>query len=92
MTRGTARTHVVFPRDLMDAIDAVVGRGERSKFLASAAEEKLRRMQLVSVAHRVAGSLKSVDTPDWETSESGAAWVHDARQEDQARLDKMSQP
>lgn len=92
MARDTARTHVVFPKDLMDAIDAVVGRGERSKFLASAAEEKLRRMRLVSVAHRVAGSLKNVDTPGWETPESAAAWVHDARRDDQARLDKRSQP
>lgn len=89
MAHETARTHVVLPKDLMDAIDALVGRGERSKFLASAAEEKLRRIRLVAAAHRAAGSLKDIEVPGWETSESTAQWVHDARHADQERLDEL---
>jgi hypothetical protein len=54
--------------------------------------EKLRRMRLVSVAHRLAGSLRDVSTPDWESQESAAAWVHDARQADQERLDERVIP
>lgn len=90
MPKDPGRAHVVMPPELLKAIDAVVGHGKRSKFLVEAAEEKLRRMRLVSVAHRVAGSLKDVETPGWETSEAAAAWVHDARQADQRRLDERT--
>ena len=90
MPKDSGRTHVVMPPALLQAIDAIVGHGKRSQFLVEAAEEKLRRMRLVTVGHRVAGSLKDVETPGWETPESAAAWVHDARQADQRRLDGMS--
>jgi hypothetical protein len=69
----------------------MVGRGWRSKFLVEAAEEKLRRLRLITVAQRVAGSLKEADTPGWETSESAASWVHHGRQADQERLDETGQ-
>ncbi|HEX3246009.1 MAG TPA: hypothetical protein VHX16_11450 [Chloroflexota bacterium] len=40
MTKDSGRTHIVMPPELLEAIDSVVGRGRRSKFLVEAAEEK----------------------------------------------------
>ena len=89
MTARHTRTHVVLPTDLVDEIDAIVGPRERSKFLAEAAAEKLRRMRLVHLVDKLAGSLKDHAIPEWETAESAAAWVHESRQADQARLDAL---
>ena len=80
MTVRRTRTHVVLPTELLAEIDAIVRPRERSKFLAEAAAEKLRRMRLVHLVDRVAGSLKDHVIPEWETAESAAAWVHDSRQ------------
>lgn len=80
---------MVLPTQLLDEIDAIVGPRERSKFLAAAAAEKLRRMRLVHLVDKVAGSLKDHVIPEWETAESAAAWVHESRQGDQARLDVL---
>ena len=87
MTVRHTRTHIVLPTQLLDEIDAIVGPRERSKFIAEAAAEKLRRMRLVDLVDKLAGSLKGRDTPGWETAESAAAWVHESRQADQATLD-----
>ena len=80
MTVRRTRTHVVLPTELLAEIDAIVRPRERSKFLAEAAAEKLRRMRLVHLVDKVAGSLKDHVIPEWETPESAAAWVHDSRQ------------
>lgn len=53
--------------------------------------EKLRRVKLRQAAHRVVGSLRDVETPGWETSESTAAWVRASRQLDDVRLLSLRQ-
>jgi len=84
------RTHVVIPKDLVATIDRLVGRRARSKFLTEAAEEKLRRERLGRAIGKVAGSLKDVDIPGWETSESAADWVRASRRADQENFDRES--
>lgn len=87
-TRGAAmanevmRTHVIMPRELVDSVDELVGKGSRSRFFAEAVEEKLARARLVKAAKKVAGSLAGVNMPGWETSESAAEWVHSSRKAD----------
>src|SRR5690242_15484406 len=87
MTAHHTRTHIVLPTQLLEEIDAVVGPRGRSKFLAEAAAEKLRRIRMVDLVDKLAGSLKDRGVPGWETAESAADCVHESRQADQARLD-----
>ena len=75
-----ARTHVIIPDKLLEEIDRLVGPRKRSEFLADAANDKLKRIKLREAATKVAGSLKDVDIPGWESSESAAAWVREQRQ------------
>jgi metal-responsive CopG/Arc/MetJ family transcriptional regulator len=89
MSADTVRAHVVLPKELVDSIDDLVGRRARSKFLAEAAEEKLRRLRQIEAIERVAGSLKYVDIPGWETPESTVEWVRKSREEDDRRLDEI---
>ena len=89
MPEGVTRAHVVMPRETVEAIDRVVGRRGRSRFLTEAAEEKLRRMRLLEAADRVAGSLANVDTPGWNTPEEVDEWVRSLRRADDDRLQRI---
>ena len=73
------RAHVVMPDALLREIDARVGQRRRSEFIQDAIEEKLNRLERVEAFEQVAGSLKDVDIPGWETPEAAARWVHDLR-------------
>lgn len=83
----TIRTHVVMPEEIVQTIDALVGRRARSKFLAEAAQEKLRRLRQRQAVENVAGSLRDVAIPGWETPEATVAWVRHGRDEADARLE-----
>lgn len=87
MTGGDASTRVLVSRELIDEIDRLVGQRGRRHFLEEAAAEKLRRVRLLEVAERVAGSLVDVKVPGWETPEASAAWVQALRRADDERLD-----
>jgi len=89
MANGTVRAHVLMPRETVEAIDRVVGRRGRSRFLADAAEEKLRRIRLLEAADRVAGSLANVDIPGWNSPEEADEWVRALRRADDDRLQRL---
>lgn len=81
------RTHVTISETLVKTIDRIVGRRQRSRFFAEAAEEKLARTRLAQITRKVAGSLARVEIPGWESTEAAAAWVRASRSADQERLD-----
>lgn len=82
------RTHVILPQDLVSSIDKLVGSRNRSKFLAEAAKKELKRLKLIEAFHEVAGSLKDVNIPGWETPQSAARWVHDIRRMNPVEFNK----
>ena len=90
MSTEMLRTHVVMPKETVHDIDELVGRRGRSKFLVDAAEEKLRRLRQQAALRKVAGSLKDVDIPGWETPQAASAWVTESRAADDRRLDAMT--
>ena len=79
MASETIRTHIVFPRDLVDAVDDLVGQRKRSAFVTEAVAEKLQREQLGRALAETAGSLNAEDYPEWETQEKISAWVSEMR-------------
>jgi metal-responsive CopG/Arc/MetJ family transcriptional regulator len=81
MSTGSLRTHIVVPEELVREVDALVGPRHRSEFCVEAVRERVGRMKLRRLAHELAGSLKNVDTPDWETPEAASAWVRRLRRE-----------
>ncbi len=74
----TCSNTVSLPSELIDRVDRVAGESGRDQFVADAVFEALRRLQLEAI-EKFAGSLKDVDIPGWETSESAAEWVHNLR-------------
>ncbi len=91
MPKESTRTHVILPRDVVDAVDNLVGKRGRSRFFAEAAEEKLARVRLENAARKAAGSLAEVAIPGWETSESAAEWVRASRKADEDRLRRFAE-
>jgi metal-responsive CopG/Arc/MetJ family transcriptional regulator len=82
------RTHVLLPRPLVEAVDTLVGQRRRSRFVEDAVEEKLareRQLQALRALKASAGVLADADYPEWATPEKTSAWVHNLRQEADAR-------
>ena len=79
MAGETIRTHVVFPKELFEAVDQLVGRRKRSAFLTEAVTEKVERERLGRALARTAGFLAPDAHPEWETPESVSAWVRELR-------------
>jgi metal-responsive CopG/Arc/MetJ family transcriptional regulator len=75
-----ARTHVIIPEEILEEIDERVGKRKRSEFLTNAAEKELKRLRRSELASKMAGSLRDVDIPGWESSEAAAEWVRQQRQ------------
>jgi len=80
------RTHVRLPEDLVREVDEAVGARRRSRFVEAAIRAQLQRTKRLSAFEQVAGSLKDVDTPGWETPEATSSWVAQQRAADDARL------
>ena len=76
---NVVRTHVLLPKELVEAIDRRVGPRRRSEFIAAAVERELDIEERLRLFHEFAGSLKDVDIPGWETPESTTEWVRAQR-------------
>lgn len=82
------RTHVVLPRDLVEAIDQLVGERKRSEFVTEALRERVARERLGSALATSGGILSLSDHPEWETAEKVSAWVRELRATDNATTER----
>jgi predicted transcriptional regulator len=82
MVEETVRTHIVLPKELINAVDRLVGRRKRSTFFAQAVAEKLERERLGRALAATAGFLERDAHPEWQTPEDVSAWVRDLRLHD----------
>ena len=85
-----SKAHLVFPEDLLQAIDKLVGKRGRSKFVAEATRKELQRMQLQKALEKAAGAWKDEDHP--ELKEKGTyQWVREQREMEDRRFKEFSQ-
>ena len=73
----TRRAHVILPQDLVEEIDALVGRRGRSAFLVETAQAELRRRRLLDYLEGGEPAWKDEDHP--ELVGGTAQWVHAMR-------------
>jgi metal-responsive CopG/Arc/MetJ family transcriptional regulator len=74
-----ARAHVVMSDEVLKAIDEVVGKRARSRFLEEAATEKLERLALAESLDATAGIARGRAYRHWRDRASAADWVRRAR-------------
>jgi metal-responsive CopG/Arc/MetJ family transcriptional regulator len=67
-----ARTHVVIPEELLAEIDQVVGQGGRSRFLETAAREKLDRLALEEAKRGTGVTSRGAGYRPWRDRRSTA--------------------
>lgn len=85
-------THVVIARELVEAVDRLVGGRKRREFVADAIREKLEREQLGRALERTAGFLAPGSHPEWETPEQVSAWVRNLRATDERASERVPAP
>ena len=74
-----ARAHVVMSDEVLKAIDEVVGKRERSRFLEEAATEKLERLALVESLEATAGIARGNAYRHWRDRTAAVDWVRKTR-------------
>lgn len=83
------KTHLVFPEDLLQAIDKLVGKRRRSKFVVEATRKELKRVKFVQALQEAAGSWKDEDHP--ELKQKGTyRWVREQREAAEGRFEEVS--
>jgi metal-responsive CopG/Arc/MetJ family transcriptional regulator len=83
-----SKAHLVFPEELLQAIDKLVGKRGRSKFVGEATRKELKRIQLQKALEKAAGAWKDEDHP--ETKQKGTyRWVRDLREEAEERFKEI---
>lgn len=80
------RIHVLLPESLVKRIDEMVGKRERSSFIAEVLEDEVRRRRTRAALRELDGSLADVDIPGWETPEAAAEWVRAGRRGEPLRV------
>ena len=82
MNRERSGTHIILPREVVEAVDRLVGHRRRNAFVAEAVQEKLRREELRAALQETAGILNPSDYPQWDTPDKISAWVRQMRDTD----------
>lgn len=89
MGKKPGATTVTLPRELTDAVDAIVGETARDRYVADLVREGVQRDQeRTRTAHQrealmgLRGALADVEIPAWDTPERASQWVHDLRRSD----------
>ncbi len=76
-----AKAHLVFPEDLLQSIDRLVGKRKRSRFVVEATRKELKRIQFLHALKQAAGTWKDENHPDLK--EKGTyQWVREQRQQE----------
>ncbi len=79
-----ARTHVVMSEEVLKAIDELVGKRGRSRFLQEAAAEKLERLALAESLEATAGLARGSGYRHWRDRSTTADWVRKTRRTESA--------
>jgi hypothetical protein len=74
-----ARTHVIMSDEVLGAIDEIVGKRGRSRFIEEAAAEKLERIALIEAITVTAGIARGNGYEHWRDPETTAEWVRETR-------------
>lgn len=77
--RMAVRTNLLLPEDVVEALDRVAGPRGRSRYVAQALRERMRRDERLAAAREAAGSWR--DHPLFPTSEAVVEWVRAGRAE-----------
>jgi hypothetical protein len=79
-----SRIRVLLPQDLIEEIDSLVGRRDRSAFLVDTARVELRRRRVLTFLRDDRPAWNEKDHPELEGG--AGAWVRSVRSESETRI------
>jgi metal-responsive CopG/Arc/MetJ family transcriptional regulator len=74
------RTNVTLPADLMRQVDELAGHRGRSRYVAEAVAQKVKRDRLGQAIRKTAGIM--VGKPGWMSPDDVGRWVDELRSEE----------
>jgi len=74
------RTNVTLPAALLAEVDRLAGHRGRSRYVAEAVAQRVRRDRLGAAIRETAGAM--VGQPGWMTPDDVVRWVDDLRSEE----------
>jgi len=74
------RTNLLLPEDVIEGLDRVAGPRGRSRYVAEAVRERIRRDERWAAMRAAAGSWR--DHPEFPTDQSVVDWVRRLRREE----------
>ena len=83
------RTHIVFPAELLDAVDRLVGSRGRSKFLVEAAREKVSREEFLKALEEASGAWTDENHPELNTEADVTRYIKELRETYRERTDSL---
>lgn len=83
---NTVRTNITFPKDLLLAVDRLVGEGKRSAFLAESVRKHLNQINFAKVARESVGILDSKTYPHFSTSKKVRSYIRSFRKDNDLRF------
>lgn len=86
------KTHLVFPRELLERIDKLIGKRKRSQFVVEATKEKLARERFLKILKKAAGSWKDEDYPEFRTKKGVDKYIRRLRHSWEERLKRIYAP
>lgn len=81
------RKHVALPKALIDEVDKLIGKDERTQFLIKTVEERLISLRQLRALEQAVGAWKDEDHP--ELKNGSVAWQRKIRKEWEVRLKKQ---
>lgn len=91
MKTAKIKTHIIFPADLLDAIDKTIGGRKRSKFIVEAAKEKLEEIKFQQALEVAAGCWRDENHPDLESRKDIRNYLQKARKTTEKRIKRFSE-
>jgi hypothetical protein len=87
----TVKTHVMFPAELLEAIDKTAGNRKRSKFIVQAVKEKLQALKIQQALNTAAGCWKDSNHPDLKTEKDIRTYLKKTREITEKRIRRFSE-
>lgn len=83
------KTHLVFPKYLLETIDELVGKRKRSRFVVEAAREKLAKERFLEVLEKAAGCWTDKNHPELRIKKDVDKYLRHLRKSWRKRLERI---
>ena len=83
------KAHLVFPEEILDAVDEVAGKRKRSLFIVEATQEKLERERFLKALEGTKGVWTAKRHPELRTKRDLGRYLKEKRRSYEKRVKRM---